>query len=438
MVEGEIHTTLASRGAPEYVVERTTSADSGVGYPKNAPGTPSVSPAIEESPQEKACNQKKSVSESPEDTACTDTGKVATSTPSSTNSQRWRWQHSLAPVERVWFPSSSGMAQSPQMFSSYASAWQAPLWWSPWPADCSNHQQPWLTQHQNYAWQPHSRGSEAAARALQRFAADMDIHEAEKRHHPPAPSKCAAKPPVLAVHIGTPETTPKNKVADVVTSMPAVDISDEPAIEFRDEVGPIDYVGHVDHEGGLSQEKVDAADAVQTRKRHRGWIKTFSVVQGFGFIQAPDLRRIYDCDVFLNHAVEGGIHIGDLVSFDIEFGLQGLPQARNVVVESPAQRDPFVKSKDLQGRVKSFNSGRGYGFIVCPEVQSIFGGRDIYASKAEAPAGFSVGQDITFRLAIDSQGRPQARDIVCIPKKISPSIGAVVPTDTATQLRIFG
>jgi len=171
------------------------------------------------------------------------------------------------------------------------------------------------------------------------------------------------------------------------------------------------------------QEQTETVGLAGSDTRYFGTIKAFSTVQGFGFIQCAEILRIYGCDCFLNQEVQGGIQIGGTVSFDVEVSNSGKPQARNVVLEeskpktSAAGLISGAGAKDLVGkvyigRVKSFNSSRGFGFIACKELQHSFGGRDIYVGRSQAPDDrLMVGQEYEFHLSVDRQGQPQASQL---------------------------
>eukprot|EP00440_Ansanella_granifera_P062397 gb/GFBE01067652.1/.p1 GENE.gb/GFBE01067652.1/~~gb/GFBE01067652.1/.p1 ORF type:complete len:356 (+),score=69.55 gb/GFBE01067652.1/:1-1068(+) len=209
------------------------------------------------------------------------------------------------------------------------------------------------------------------------------------------------------------------------------------------------------------KEEAEAANAGSGTKEHRftGRIKAFSTVQGFGFIQSTEVLKLFGCDAFLNQAVEGGIVVGGPVSFTIEMSKDGKPQARNVRIEEsiPAESAPVAASssgygrsgygnsmpnpmssaKDLEGkvfraRVKSFNSDRGFGFLVCPELQHSFGGRDIYVANSQVPGRLLVGQECNFKLFVDKHGQPQAREMQMIERKETTGLGNVNPDPIAS------
>jgi len=172
--------------------------------------------------------------------------------------------------------------------------------------------------------------------------------------------------------------------------------------------------------GGSSSSTAGAALAPISEQRYTGVIKAFNTAHGYGFILCQDILKTYGCDVFLNQAVEGGIVIGGVVSF-VLYWKNGRPQARDVILEAaPTAKDEAAKQKERMeeldkvhhGRVKSFNSSRGFGFLACPDLSNKFGGRDIFISRAQVPGGvLQPGQEISFRVALDFKGQPQARSI---------------------------
>lgn len=66
----------------------------------------------------------------------------------------------------------------------------------------------------------------------------------------------------------------------------------------------------------------------------------------------------------------------------------------------------------FRGRIKSFNTDKGFGFIDCPEAQAQFG-RDVFLHKANV-GDMTVGTEVMFSVESNKQGMPQARDLVTI------------------------
>jgi len=159
-------------------------------------------------------------------------------------------------------------------------------------------------------------------------------------------------------------------------------------------------------------------------ERYTGTIKAYNASQGYGFIMNQDVLRHYGCDAFFNQAVEGGIQFGGTVAFTLEISRDGRPQATNIVMKDvgpkagqgpagPSSMQPELVGKVFRGRCKSFNVNRGFGFLACSEVQAAFAGRDIYVSNAQVPeeGRLTAGREYDFRLFVDRQGQPQAREL---------------------------
>jgi len=83
----------------------------------------------------------------------------------------------------------------------------------------------------------------------------------------------------------------------------------------------------------------------------------------------------------------------------------------------PFMQSPFmgwpqmgqVPPGKLQGRIKSFNSEKGFGFIECAQTYQQYN-RDVFLHKAQI-GDMSVGTLVTFSCEINKQGMPQAKDI---------------------------
>mmetsp|Transcript_8119 Transcript_8119/g.22627 ORF Transcript_8119/g.22627 Transcript_8119/m.22627 type:complete len:341 (+) Transcript_8119:74-1096(+) len=62
-----------------------------------------------------------------------------------------------------------------------------------------------------------------------------------------------------------------------------------------------------------------------------------------------------------------------------------------------------------QGRIKSFNSEKGFGFIECYETYALHQ-RDVFLHKAQV-GEMTVGQPVTFTCELNKQSMPQAKDV---------------------------
>jgi len=64
----------------------------------------------------------------------------------------------------------------------------------------------------------------------------------------------------------------------------------------------------------------------------------------------------------------------------------------------------------LQGRIKSFNSEKGFGFIECPYTFAQYN-RDVFLHKSQI-GDLNVGQMVSFKCDVNKQGMPQATNVV--------------------------
>lgn len=172
----------------------------------------------------------------------------------------------------------------------------------------------------------------------------------------------------------------------------------------------------------------------QATQRMYGQIRTFNQEKGFGFIECDAALRTYGTqDIFLHYTEAINFRVGDFVTFDVMTTDAGKPQARNLIAESqppptiqapgarrmaglpaPAMRRPGMKggdpNKEHIGVVKSYNEGKGYGFIECPETSKLYG-RDAFLQRDMVEMhGIAVGDEVIFKVRMKND-MPQA-DIV--------------------------
>lgn len=82
----------------------------------------------------------------------------------------------------------------------------------------------------------------------------------------------------------------------------------------------------------------------------------------------------------------------------------GYPQAAGVAPAAAAQGN-----KRYTGRIKSYNTEKGYGFVESPEAYQFYQ-RDVFLHKAHL-GSFAVNSFVTFQVEMNKQGMPQARDL---------------------------
>jgi len=77
---------------------------------------------------------------------------------------------------------------------------------------------------------------------------------------------------------------------------------------------------------------------------------------------------------------------------------------------APAAPPAQGGSDRFQGRIKSFNVEKGYGFVESAQATQVYG-RDVFLHKAHIGT-FSPGAFVTFAVEMNKQGMPQARDLI--------------------------
>lgn len=157
--------------------------------------------------------------------------------------------------------------------------------------------------------------------------------------------------------------------------------------------------------GANLQDRVDqSGEQVRERQEalhwYQGVVKSFSVEAGFGFIRCPDIED----DVFLHkRELPAGEtpEAGWVLDFTVEYDSRKRPQSRRV---SGMQAKRFV------GSVKSV--GDEFGFITCPEATRLYH-QDVYVLRSQLTEAALSLRTVSFSVALNSKGQPQAKDIEC-------------------------
>lgn len=200
-------------------------------------------------------------------------------------------------------------------------------------------------------------------------------------------------------------------------------------------------------------------------QRFGGVIKSFFPDKRFGFITCADLEAEFGGDVFLSDQEIGQFTVGSSVTFSVTLNKNGKPQAKlleasagyddqwaagpprkvprvlapppaavrstaRLVAPPPAPRlvapppapsrsptegfddyagDSLAGDERHYGSIKSFFPEKHFGFIQCEEI-SASQGCDVFLSDKEI-AEFTVGSSVSFAVAFNKQGKPQARDL---------------------------
>lgn len=191
--------------------------------------------------------------------------------------------------------------------------------------------------------------------------------------------------------------------------------------------------------------------------RYTGSITNFQWERNFGFIRSEEAKTDFGKDVFLSDKEIGHHNVGDQVSFTVVINKDGRPQARLLmpatstagdwqgVVAAPPPRppspaamvvpppaagqarqwsDPWSGTSRTEyntavqavnrdgrytGRIAVFHQDRHYGFIESEAVHKLFS-KDVFLSDQEL-GKFQVGETVTFAIAVNRAGQPQARSL---------------------------
>lgn len=152
----------------------------------------------------------------------------------------------------------------------------------------------------------------------------------------------------------------------------------------------------------------------EAQEWHVGTVKFFVPQKGYGFIECPETFQRYHSDVYVHKDLVqrgslDGCFAGDHIRFAVCLSARGQPQASHV---QRYKDGPWVApSRLFQGRIKKYSVERGYGFIVCRDVHSIFG-QDVFLHRRQAEAEqLQEGDHVTFTVEVSSRSQPQARNV---------------------------
>jgi len=110
----------------------------------------------------------------------------------------------------------------------------------------------------------------------------------------------------------------------------------------------------------MSQYMLQATQGALAGK-HNGWIKSFSVQKGFGFIECAATYAQYNRDVFLHKAQIKDLEVGAFVAFSCEVNKQGMPQAKDLVQLYSSKGGGKGKGGKGQSGEKGGKGGKGKG-----------------------------------------------------------------------------
>mmetsp|Transcript_48920 Transcript_48920/g.91553 ORF Transcript_48920/g.91553 Transcript_48920/m.91553 type:complete len:671 (+) Transcript_48920:114-2126(+) len=177
--------------------------------------------------------------------------------------------------------------------------------------------------------------------------------------------------------------------------------------------------------------------------RMEGLLSSYDEESGDATISCAQTEALFQKDVTLTwqelEKAGTAINIGSLVSFLVELGPNGDPQARDLQFRIPEEEEeegeeedaeeqemrPAKKQKTTEveeatlgsrytGTFKSFNTRVNIGLIACKETHTTFG-RDVAVDKDEC-AGFVPGEIVSFELFADEMGTPKAVNLEAPPE----------------------
>lgn len=146
-----------------------------------------------------------------------------------------------------------------------------------------------------------------------------------------------------------------------------------------------------------------------------GTLKSFNKGTSYGFISSPQVPG----DIFLQGSQlpdDTPLEPGRPLRFTLSRDAKGRPQARAVTWLAPPPGPlPMPATEKVvhvryTGHLKSM--GDNYGFIECAETFRAYG-VDVYLKRCQLKHDWQTQQVISFEVAMDGQGRPQAKNVQC-------------------------
>lgn len=217
-----------------------------------------------------------------------------------------------------------------------------------------------------------------------------------------------------------------------------------------------------------------------SENRQNGHVKSFNESGGFGFIACPELFSVFGGDVFFHRSQLGNFGVNDPVNFAVTLSKDGKPQAYDIQNANAKGKGKacggvaaagnfkgaaamggkggwvdygaangfkgngikgdgkFNKGKGkgtwelkkgqgevpddaemlgvFTGTVKSFSFMKGYGFVECEELKSLYG-NDVFV-QGDDIGSFEQGAAVGFTAFLNKFGKPQAVSLEADPNAI--------------------
>lgn len=176
--------------------------------------------------------------------------------------------------------------------------------------------------------------------------------------------------------------------------------------------------------GGANQAKTSAASVAAAAggegggkigEFYTGVVKCYDENKGYGFIDCPAVSEKYWGDTFVHRSQLGTSQAkpGDLVRFTLRFGKNNnKPQATDLCVLPAAEGADACDSTLLHGKIKYYDTIRGFGFISCKEIFDKYR-YDVFFHHSQLSSG-RWRDDVCFRFSINRLGQPQATEVTLV------------------------
>jgi len=156
-------------------------------------------------------------------------------------------------------------------------------------------------------------------------------------------------------------------------------------------------------------------------REYMGVVKSYNMEKGYGFLECPETKQLFNRDVYIDteqiqtHTVE----VGEEVTFLIKINNRtGNPQGVLLGKSGALKEQANAKLEQAgvgphTGIIKSYNEGKGFGFIECAETFQVFN-QDVFLHKKEMPSVEHVGAEVSFMIMLNAKGQPQATNVQVI------------------------
>lgn len=141
-----------------------------------------------------------------------------------------------------------------------------------------------------------------------------------------------------------------------------------------------------------------------------GTMKNINVEKGWGHIECEALKKLYGKDIFVmrSHLEEVTVRVGEQVCFSVTQGPKG-PHAVNI----RQMAAPLDAAQTFSGTVKTFNEGKGWGFIQSADAEQVYQ-QDVFLHAKEIN-GITLSSNAQVQFSVDiSTGRPAAKNVVVL------------------------